>query len=192
MTAQTIRWAATEVRISSTGTSRATKMSAILCSGPSRAPTATKWKRMFAESGAFIFGRRTYEFTGGWGGRHPVNGAPVFVPTHHPPNDYPRGPSNLTFITDGIESAIHQARAVADGKDVKLGGASPAKQALVAGLCDEILIHLAPYLLGGRCAAVRFTPKRHPTREALGKRRPVRHSIRYGVIQDHPRTDRSL
>ena len=77
-----------------------------------------------------------------------MNGAPVFVPTHHPPNDYPRAP-NLTFITDGIESAIHQARAVADGKDVKLGGASPAKQALVAGLCDEILIHLAPYLLGG-------------------------------------------
>lgn len=81
-------------------------------------------------------------------GRHPVNGAPIFVLTHHPPADYPRGPSNLTFVTDGIESAIRQARAVAGVKDIKLGGASPGQQALAAGLCDEILIHLAPYLLG--------------------------------------------
>jgi len=106
-------------------------------------------ERMFTESGAFIFGRRTYEITDGWGGRHPVNGVPTFVLTHNPPADYPRGPSNLTFVTDGIESAIHQARAVARGKDIKLGGASPGKQALAAGLCDEILIHLAPYVLGG-------------------------------------------
>jgi dihydrofolate reductase len=106
-------------------------------------------RRMFEESGAYIFGRRTYEITNGWGGSHPVNGAPTFVLTHHPPADYPRGPSNLTFVTDGIESAIRQARAVAAGKDIKLGGASPGQQALAAGLCDEILIHVAPYLLGG-------------------------------------------
>jgi dihydrofolate reductase len=79
-----------------------------------------------------------------------VNGVPVFVLTHAPPPDdmVPKGPSNLTFVTDGIASAIRQARAVADGKDIKLGGASPGQQALKAGLCDEILIHLAPYLLG--------------------------------------------
>jgi dihydrofolate reductase len=106
-------------------------------------------ERMFAESGAYIFGRRTYDITDGWGGRHPVNGAPVFVLTHDPPADFPRGSSNLTFVTDGIQSAIDQARAVAGGKDIKLGGASPGKQALAAGLCDEILIHLVPYLLGG-------------------------------------------
>jgi dihydrofolate reductase len=94
-------------------------------------------------------GRRTYEIATGWGGSHPVNGAPTFVLTHDPPADYPRGPSNLTFVTDGIESAIRQAREVAGGKDNKLGGASPGQQALAAGLCDEILIHLAPYLLGG-------------------------------------------
>ena len=104
---------------------------------------------MFAESGAFIFGRRTYEIAKGWGGSHPVNGAPIFVLTSRPPADYPRGPSHLTFVTDGVESAIRQARAVAHGKHIKLGGASPGKQALAAGLCDEILIHLAPYLLGG-------------------------------------------
>ena len=105
--------------------------------------------RMYAESGAFIFGRRTYEITNGWDGRHPVNGAPTFVLTHRPPSNYPRGPSNLTFVTDGIASAVRQARAVADGKDIKLGGASPGKQALAAGLCDELLVHVAPYLLGG-------------------------------------------
>jgi len=108
-------------------------------------------ERMFAESGAFIFGRRTYDITDGWGGRHPVNGVPVFVLTHEPPPpaDVPQGPSNLTFVSDGIASAIRQARAVAGGKDVKLGGASPGKAALAAGLVDEILVHVAPYLMGG-------------------------------------------
>jgi dihydrofolate reductase len=106
-------------------------------------------ERMFEESGAFIFGRRTYDITNGWNGRHPVNGVPTFVLTHKPPLDYPRGPSNLTFVTDGIASAIAKARAVAGGKDIKLGGASPGKAALAAGLCDEILVHLAPCLVGG-------------------------------------------
>jgi dihydrofolate reductase len=106
---------------------------------------------MYEESGAFVFGRRTYDITNGWGGAHPVNAAPVFVLTHTPPpaETVPKGPSTLTFVTDGIASAIRQARAVAGGKDIKLGGASPGQQALEAGLCDEILIHLAPYLLGG-------------------------------------------
>lgn len=106
---------------------------------------------MFAESGAFIFGWRTYDITNGWGGRHPVNGVPVFVLTHRPPppESVPKGPSNLTFVTDGIASAVRQAKAVAGDKHVKLGGASPGKAALIEGLVDEILVHLAPYLLGG-------------------------------------------
>jgi dihydrofolate reductase len=108
-------------------------------------------ERMFRESGAFVFGRRTYDITSGWGGRHPVNGCPVFILTHAPPppSEVPKGPSNLSFVTDGIESALRQAKAVAGGKDVKLGGASPGKQALAAGLVDEILVHIAPYLMGG-------------------------------------------
>jgi dihydrofolate reductase len=94
---------------------------------PEPGPNLDQVKRMYEESGAFIFGRRTYDITKGWGGR----------------------PSNLTFVTDGIESAIRQAKAAAGDKHVKLGGASPGKQALRAGLVDEILVHLAPYLLGG-------------------------------------------
>jgi dihydrofolate reductase len=54
----------------------------------------------------------------------------------------------MPFVTDSIASAIRQARTVAGGKDVKLGGASSGQQALKAGLCDEVLIHLAPHLLG--------------------------------------------
>lgn len=108
-------------------------------------------EEMLENSGAFIFGRRTYDITNGWGGRHPVRGLPVFVLTHRPlpPEMVPEGPSNLTFVTDGIASAIEQARAVAHGKEIKLGGASPGQQALAAGLCDEILVHVVPFMIGG-------------------------------------------
>jgi dihydrofolate reductase len=141
-------------------------------------------ERMFAESGAFIFGRRTYEIAHGWGGRHPVNGVPVFVLTHDPPADYPRGPSNLTFVTDGIESAIHQARAVAGDQDIKLGGASPGKQALAAGLCDEILIHLAPCLLGGGVRLFDTLPAGVRLEKLSVSDGPLATHLRYRVIGD--------
>jgi dihydrofolate reductase len=141
-------------------------------------------ERMFAESGAFIFGRRTYEITDGWGGRHPVNGVPVFVLTHDPPADSPRGPSNLTFVTDGIESAIRQARAVAGGKDIKLGGASPGKQALAAGLVDEILIHLAPYLIGGGIRLFDPLPDGILLEKILVSDGPFATHLRYRVVRN--------
>jgi dihydrofolate reductase len=141
-------------------------------------------ERMFAESGAYIFGRRTYEITDGWGGRHPVNGVPVFVLTHDPPADYPRGPSNLTFVTDGIESAVRQARAVAGEKDIKLGGASPGKQALAAGLCDEILIHLAPYLLGGGVRLFDALPYGIQLEKVSVSDGPFATHLRYRVVRE--------
>ena len=141
-------------------------------------------ERMFAESGAYIFGRRTYDITDGWGGRHPVNGVPVFVLTHDPPAHFSRGPSNLTFVTDGIESAIDQARAVAGGKDVKLGGASPGKQALAAGLCDEILIHLAPYLLGGGVRLFDPLPDGIQLEKLSVSDGPLATHLRYRVMPD--------
>jgi dihydrofolate reductase len=117
---------------------------------PEEGANLNEVKKMFSESGAFIFGRKTYEITHGWGGRHPVNGAPVFILTHIPPpaDMVPRGPSNITFVTEGIEHAIRLAKAVAGDKNVKLSGGSPGKQALDAGLVDEILVHIVPYLLG--------------------------------------------
>src|SRR6266567_4152708 len=52
---------------------------------PEPGPNLDQVKRMYEESGAFIFGRRTYDITHGWGGRHPINGVPVFVLTRNPP-----------------------------------------------------------------------------------------------------------
>jgi dihydrofolate reductase len=118
---------------------------------PEPGPNLDEVKRMFEESGAYVFGRRTYEITRGWDGSHPVNGAPVFILTHQPPppSAVPQGKSNIQFVTDGIASAIERAKAAAGNKHVKLSGASPGQQALRAGLVDEIIVHLAPYLLGG-------------------------------------------
>lgn len=145
-------------------------------------------ERAFNESGAFIFGRRTYEIAHGWGGRHPVNGLPVFVLTHQPPRDYPRGPSNLTFVTDGIASAIRQARAVAGGKDINLGGASPGKQALATGLCDEIAVHLAPILLGGGVRLFDSLPDGLLLEKLSANDGPYATHLRYRVAKDQATT----
>ena len=79
-----------------------------------------------------------------------MNNAPVFILKYNPPpqNLVPKGPSNITFETDGIEKAVQLAKEAAGKKHVKLGSTSPEKQALRLGLVDEILLHLAPYLLG--------------------------------------------
>jgi dihydrofolate reductase len=99
----------------------------------------------YADCGAIVSGRRTWEIANGWGGRHPL-GAPFFVLTHNPPAV---DPGEGTFVTDGIESALEQARAVAGDKKVSLCAADVAQQYLAAGLLDEIQINLVPVLLGG-------------------------------------------
>lgn len=109
----------------------------------------TEVDRMYARSGVFIFGRRTYDITNGWGGSHPA-GVPLFILTHTPPppETVPKGRSKITFVTDGIESAVRQAKAAAGDKDVVVCGASPCQQALDAGVVDEVVIHLTPSLIG--------------------------------------------
>ena len=86
----------------------------------------------------------------GWWGKNPPYHHPVFVLTHHPrPTLTLEGGNSFTFVTDGIESALEQARRAAGGKDVSLaGGAQVAQQYLKAGLVDEMELHLAPILLG--------------------------------------------
>jgi dihydrofolate reductase len=86
----------------------------------------------------------------GWWGEDPPFHTPVFIVTHHArPPVAKRGGTTFTFVTDGIESALEQARSAAGGKDVALaGGASVAQQYLKAGLVDEMQIHLVPILLG--------------------------------------------
>jgi dihydrofolate reductase len=87
----------------------------------------------------------------GWWGRTPPFHHPVFVLTHHAREPLVLdGGTAFTFVTDGIESALHQARRAAHGKDVALaGGARAARQYLIAGLVDEMQLHVVPTLLGG-------------------------------------------
>jgi dihydrofolate reductase len=98
-------------------------------------------------TGALVTGRRTFDLTGGWGGNHPLD-VPVFVVTHAVPQEWDYEGSPFTFVTDGLESAVEQARAVAGDKDVGVIGASLVQQCIRAGLLDEIHIDLVPVLLG--------------------------------------------
>jgi dihydrofolate reductase len=86
----------------------------------------------------------------GWWGDDPPFHHPVFVLTHHEREPLEKeGGNSFTFVTDGIEAALEQAKEAAGGKDVSLGGgASIAQQYLAAGLIDEMLINLVPVLLG--------------------------------------------
>jgi dihydrofolate reductase len=99
-------------------------------------------------SGAVISGRRTYDASDAWGGRGPMPPLPLFVVTHHVPENVPEGDPPYTIVTDGIESAIEQAQRAASDKDVVLMGASVVQQALSAGLLDELIISLVPVTLG--------------------------------------------
>jgi dihydrofolate reductase len=86
----------------------------------------------------------------GWWGTNPPYHHPVFVLTHHPREPLKlEGGTTFTFVTDGIQSALERARQAARGKDISLaGGARAAQQYLTADLVDEMLISLAPVLLG--------------------------------------------
>lgn len=99
--------------------------------------------------GAVVTGRRTYDIAEAWGGDGPVPGLPLFVLTHSIPAEVPETSVPYTFVTDGIESAIEQAKAVAGDKYVSLAGSQAAQQCLRVGLLDEIWLAVMPLLLGG-------------------------------------------
>ena len=108
--------------------------------------------------GAYVMGRRMFgggegpwdETWQGWWGEEPPFRAPVFVLTHHAREPLTmEGGTTFTFVTDGVESAVEQARTAAGAKDVSVaGGASAVQQTLAAGLLDELHLHIAPVLLG--------------------------------------------
>jgi dihydrofolate reductase len=108
--------------------------------------------------GAAVMGRNMFGGAGSWGddpwdgwwGDDPPFHMPVFIVTHHAREPVTKeGGTTFTFVTDGIESALEQAREAADGKDVGLsGGANVAQQYFKAGLIDEMQIHLVPVFLG--------------------------------------------
>ncbi len=85
----------------------------------------------------------------GWWGENPPFHKPVFVVTHHEREPLTLSDTTYTFVTDGIESALEQARQAAGGRDVFVGGgADVINQYLAAGLVDEIELHVVPILLG--------------------------------------------
>jgi dihydrofolate reductase len=100
----------------------------------------------FQNYGAGVWGRRTFDIAGAWGGHPP--GSPCFIVTHHVPQEWVYEGSPFTFVTDGVGSAIRQAKKVAGDKDVVLCTASVLQQALQAGLVDELHVDVAPLLLG--------------------------------------------
>jgi dihydrofolate reductase len=98
-----------------------------------------------AANGAVIAGRATYEAAGHWGGKNPW-GVPLFVVTHRPAEQPPDG--EFIFV-GGLAEAVAQAKAAAAGQQVHvMGGADIIRQALAAGLVDELTIIIAPVTLG--------------------------------------------
>jgi dihydrofolate reductase len=108
--------------------------------------------------GAYIMGRKMFgggpgpwdEAWRGWWGEEPPYHAPVFVLTHHPRETLPmRGGTTFTFVSEGIDSALEQARAAAGDRNVAIaGGASTVQQYLAAGMLDELYLHIVPIILG--------------------------------------------
>jgi dihydrofolate reductase len=116
-------------------------------------------QQVVADMGATIMGRNMFgpirgewgdsDWTGWWGDEPPYH-CPVFVLTHYPHDPIEmQGGTTFHFVTDGIESAYAQAEAAAQGRDISIaGGASCARQAITAGLVDEIDLQISPVILG--------------------------------------------
>ncbi len=96
--------------------------------------------------GAMVTGRRNFDGAGAWGGSPPF--VPTIVVTHRVPQEWVKEGSPFIFVTDGIESAIRQARQAAGDKDIAVATPSITQQCLKAGLLDAIHIDLVPVLLG--------------------------------------------
>jgi dihydrofolate reductase len=112
--------------------------------GPSKA--SVEFLDEMNATGAVLAGRRTVEQVDHYGGDH--HGVPIFVPSHRPPGPSVANFPLVTYVTDGIESAMAQAKAAAGDRNVLVHGAYTAQRALEAGVLDEIQIHQVPVLLG--------------------------------------------
>ena len=131
-------------------------------------PSAGHLRGLWSELGAMLTGRRTFDVAQGWGGNHAVG--PAFVVTHQVPAGWPRRDSTVHFVTDGIKSAVKQAKAAAGKKSVGVHGADTIQQLLNAGLLDEIHVDVAAVLLG---SGVRFFDHLSGTPAVLGNPRVI-------------------
>ncbi len=117
------------------------------------AASAALLEEMYPRIGALVTGRRTFDITNGWEGRHPSD-VPIVVVTHEAPEawvqEYVTGRgAPFTFVTEGVARAVEVAGRIAGDRDVAVSAASLVQQCLRLGLLDEIQIDLAPVLLGG-------------------------------------------
>ena len=123
-------------------------------------PDLTTWretepgKESIQNTGAVVMGRNSYAMSEDpdWFAEGYEYQVPIFVLSHEPPKKYPKETQDLTFtfVTEGMESAISQAKDAAGDRDVNvIGAASTAQQCLKAGLADELHVDIMPVLLGG-------------------------------------------
>ena len=112
--------------------------------GPSKA--SAEFLDEMNATGAVLAGRRTVEQVDHYNGHH--HGVPIFVPSHRPPGPSVANYPLVTYVSDGIESAMAQVKAAAGDRNVVVHGAYTAQRALEAGVLDELQIHQIPVLLG--------------------------------------------
>jgi dihydrofolate reductase len=165
-------------------------------SGGETTPDSEVVEETLRNVGATVMGRRMFSGgqgpweddpnADGWWGDEPPFHHPVFILTHHAREPVAKqGGTTFTFVTDGIESALEQARAAAEDTDVAIGGgASIVQQYFRAGLIDEFQVHVVPVLLGG---GVRLFDELGPERPRLELTRaigsPAVTHLRYRVVR---------
>jgi dihydrofolate reductase len=115
-------------------------------SGPGPSGPSAEFIDEVKTTGAVLAGRRTVEQVDHWGGDH--HGVPIFVPSHRPPGPSVASYPLVTYVTDGIASAMAQAKAAAGDRNVLVHGAYTAQRALEADVLDELQIHQIPVLFG--------------------------------------------
>jgi dihydrofolate reductase len=133
-------------------------------------------------TGAVLAGRRTAEQVDHWGGNH--HGVPIFVPSHRPPGPSIANYPLVTYVNDGIVSAMAQAKAAANGKDVMVHGAYTAQRALEAGVLDELQIHQIPVMFGAGRRLFELLPARIEFKIVRVIDTPEATHIRYRVVSD--------
>jgi dihydrofolate reductase len=140
--------------------------------------------RLFDEmnaTGAVLAGRRTAEQVDHWGGDH--HGVPIFVPSHRPPAPSAASYPLVTYVTDGIASAMAQAKAAAGDRNVLVHGAYTAHRALEAGVLDELELHQIPVLLGRGRRLFDVLPSRVELEIVRVLDTPVATHIHYRVLR---------
>jgi dihydrofolate reductase len=116
------------------------------------AASAEYLREAWANVAAGVIGRRLFDITNGWNGRPPV-GEAVFVVTHRPPADWDFPDAPFTFVTDGVASAVAQAKAYAGDRVASVTPGNVGGQAVAAGLVDEVRVDLVPVVFG---AGIRY------------------------------------